>query len=180
MDSTNKMLDSFHSLNTVIKKDLRANVAERAILNYTEKERKDLSDRISHLFQVLASSMKLEFPVSSAVGSMINARDRLLAKVWKFRKICGRNAPTSPTLSRSASNLSFTSDPGRLDLGASIVKEEDLNIPEMEGVELKDEDFALLYAYALVTGQLAEEIRRVEREIVGLFGVVDEGLLELY
>lgn len=44
----------------------------------------------------------------------------------------------------------------------------------------KDEDYALLYAYALVTGQLAEEIMKVEKEIEGLFGDLDEDLFDLY
>lgn len=43
----------------------------------------------------------------------------------------------------------------------------------------KDEDYELLYAYALVTGQLAEEIQNVEREIQYLFGVLDEDLFKL-
>jgi hypothetical protein len=37
----------------------------------------------------------------------------------------------------------------------------------------------MLYAYILVTGQLAEEIGKVEREVEELFGVMDEELLKL-
>jgi hypothetical protein len=37
----------------------------------------------------------------------------------------------------------------------------------------------MLYAYTLVTGQLAEEIRKVEREVEELFGVLDEDMLML-
>lgn len=44
----------------------------------------------------------------------------------------------------------------------------------------KDEDYALLYAFALVTGQLADEIIKVEQEIEGLFGVLDEKLFHMY
>jgi hypothetical protein len=43
----------------------------------------------------------------------------------------------------------------------------------------KDEDYEMLYAYTLVTGQLAEEIRKVEREVEELFGVLDEDMLML-
>lgn len=43
----------------------------------------------------------------------------------------------------------------------------------------KDEDFALIYAYVLVTGQLADELKNVEREIEDLFGVMDEDLIRL-
>ena len=35
---------------------------------------------------VLASSMKLEYPLSDALPSTEHARDRLLAKVFRFRK----------------------------------------------------------------------------------------------
>ena len=46
-------------------------------------------------------------------------------------------------------------------------------------VVAKDEDYEMLYAYTLVTGQLAEEIKKVEKELEDLFGVVDEDLFEL-
>jgi hypothetical protein len=49
----------------------------------------------------------------------------------------------------------------------------DLSKPEREAVA-KDEDYALLYAYALVTAQLAEEVANVEKEFQKLFGTVDE------
>lgn len=51
MDSTNKMLDAFHAMNTVIQKDLKASAGEAAILRFTADERAQLSARISHLFQ---------------------------------------------------------------------------------------------------------------------------------
>ena len=91
--------------------------------------------------------MKLEYPLSDALPSTTNARDRLLAKIFQYRK----NA-------------------------ACIANEE-------EGEERKpvarDEDYEMLYAYTLVTGQLAEEIKRVEKEVEELFGVLDEELLVL-
>lgn len=80
--------------------------------------------------------MKLEFPLNDALPSTSNARDRLLAKIFHFRKT--------------------------------------------EAAErVRDEDYALLYAFALVTGQLGEEIARVGMEVEGLFGVLDEEVLEL-
>ena len=48
-----------------------------------------------------------------------------------------------------------------------------------DGPLAKDEDYEMLYAYTLVTGQLAEEIKTVEKEIEDLFGVMDEELLML-
>ena len=159
MDSTNKMLDAFHAMNVVIQKDLKASVGEAAILKFTTDERAQLSARISHLFQgkltdspqyyfiiltrssVIASSMKLEYPINDALPSTTPSRDRLLAKIFQFRKNQA-NADGEPIA--------------------------------------KDEDYALLYAYALVTGQLAEEIMKVEKEIEGLFGVLDEDLFRMY
>lgn len=42
-----------------------------------------------------------------------------------------------------------------------------------------DEDFELLYVYALVTAQLAKEISNVSAELERLYGVLDEDLLKL-
>jgi hypothetical protein len=86
--------------------------------------------------------MKLEYPLSDALPRTGNARNRLLAKIFQYRK-----------------NVASTEDDGN-------------------PVD-KDGDYALLYAYALVTGQLDEEIKKVEKEIEDLFGVMDENLLEL-
>ena len=92
---------------------------------------------------VLASSLKLEFPLNDAIPDTSNARDRLLAKIFNYRK-----------------NVAST--------------EEDPNKPVV-----KDEDYEMIYAYILVTGQLAEELKRVEKEIEDLFGVMDENLFKL-
>jgi len=134
--STGNMLDAFHAMNVVIMKNLNASKGEVEILKYTTMERAQLCSRISHLFQVLASSMKLEYPLNEALPSTDHARDRLLAKVFRFRK-------------------------EKVDSGAT------------------DEDFALLYAYALVTGQLSTEIDNVGREIEKLFGTLNEEALKL-
>lgn len=87
--------------------------------------------------------MKLEYPLSyDALPSTENARDRLLAKIFQFRK------------------------------NEVITGEEAAPVT-------KDEDYALLYAYALVTRQLSEEIKKLGRELEGLFGAIDEDLLKL-
>lgn len=132
LKSTGSMLDAFHAMNVIIAKD-PASKGEVEILRYTSNERNHLRARISHLFQVLASSMKLEYPLNEALPSTEHARDRLLAKMFEYRKKSGA----------------------------------------------KDEDFALLYAYALVTGQLSMQIAEVSQEIEKLFGVFNEDALKL-
>ena len=132
LKSTGSMLDAFHAMNVIISKD-PASKGEVEILRYTSSERNHLRARISHLFQVLASSMKLEYPLNEALPSTEHARDRLLAKMFEYRKRSGA----------------------------------------------KDEDFALLYAYALVTGQLSMQIGEVSLEIEKLFGVFNEDALKL-
>ena len=170
---TGAMLDAFHAMNVMIMKNQRATKGEAEILRYTVSERAQLSTRISHLFQgnpilsdanfmaeqlaVLASSIKLEYPLNEALPNTDHARDRLLAKIFHFRK------------------------------------------ENQEDIGSGDEDFELLYAYgkpseifksqepswktnvntALVTGQLANEITHVGKEIENLFGVLDEEMLEL-
>ena len=87
--------------------------------------------------------MKLEYPLNDALPSTENARDRLLSKIFQYRK----------------------------DVAASTA----------EGVDpvAKDGDYALIYAYTLVTGQLAHEIKKVEKQIEDLFGILDEDVLRL-
>lgn len=104
LKSTARMLDAFHAMNEVIMKDVNSSAGEADILQYTVNERAQLCARISHLFQgrcssvqvawpvqliwltVLASSMKLEFPLNEALPSTDHARDRLLAKIFRFRR----------------------------------------------------------------------------------------------
>ena len=136
LDRTELMLNAFHTMNVMILKDPEASKGVEEILEFTEQERAQLSSRISHLFQVLASSMKLEYPLD-ALPSISHSRDRLLAKVFQYRK------------------------------EAEVAS------------KAQEEDFSLLYAYALVTGQLAKELHEIGDEIEGLFGVLTEETLKL-
>ncbi|KAF2835168.1 hypothetical protein M501DRAFT_465905 [Patellaria atrata CBS 101060] len=137
LEATERMLDAFHAMKVLIEKDLKASPGEIALLRYTKEERRQLSARISHLFSVMASSMKLEYPLSDAMPNIDHTRDRFLAKTFHFRKS-----------------------------GAG------------DGVAT-DADYELLYAYALVTGQLADEIQCVAQCIEELYGVLDEDNLKL-
>lgn len=159
MESTSKILDAFHAMNVVIQKDYNASEGEAEILRYTANERAELCARISHLFHgmfyshdiyhlltwvVLASSMKLEYPLNDALPSTTHSRDRLLAKIFHYRKLAADRAESND-----------------------------------DSPIAKDEDYEMLYAYTLVTGQLADEIKKVEKEVEALFGVMDEELLKL-
>ncbi|KAK3724442.1 hypothetical protein LTR37_001066 [Vermiconidia calcicola] len=137
VDRTRRMLDAFHAMNVSITKNLQYTPGEAAVLRYTREQRFGLSARISHLFSVLASSYKLEYPLNDALPSIENSRDRLLARISEFRRVGeGRDATT-------------------------------------------EQDYELLYAYVLVTGQLAQEIQAVSVEIEMLFGTLNEENLKL-
>ena len=54
LKSTSVMLDAFHAMNVVIKKDLKPSTGEVEILSFTTEERVQLGSRISHLLQGLS------------------------------------------------------------------------------------------------------------------------------
>jgi hypothetical protein len=137
IERTRRMLDAFHAMNVTITKDLQCTPGEAAVLRYTREQRFALSARISHLFSVLASSYKLEYPLNDALPSIETSRDRLLARISEFRRTGeGRDVTT-------------------------------------------EQDYELLYAYVLVTGQLARDIQAVSNEIETLFGTLNEENLKL-
>ncbi|KAI5776623.1 Fusaric acid resistance protein-like-domain-containing protein [Geopyxis carbonaria] len=80
------ILDAFHGMSIMIAKDPNANRREAQILSYTKKERDDLCARISHLFYVLGSSIRIGFPLPENLPNTTRARDRLLAKIFDYRK----------------------------------------------------------------------------------------------
>ena len=86
IERTRRMLDAFHTMNIVITKNLQCTRGEAAVLRYTREQRFALSARVSHLFSVLASSYKLEYPLNDALPSIENSRDRLLSRISEFRR----------------------------------------------------------------------------------------------
>ncbi|KAL8975334.1 MAG: hypothetical protein Q9197_000459 [Variospora fuerteventurae] len=137
LSGTGGMLDAFHLMNVMIMKESRVSQGEAAILEATTNERAQLSLRISHLFQVMASSIKLEYALTDALPSIDHSRDRLLAKIFGFRK------------------------------------------GDKTAVIASDKDFALLYTYALVTGQLGKAMKDLGSEMDNLFGTLEEDQLKL-
>jgi hypothetical protein len=156
MACTNRILDAFYAMSLVTQRKGRLTEGERALLRFTAAERAMLCDRICHVFQVLASSLMLEYPLTDAIPSVANVRDRLLGKIFLFRKEHQRINKRQE---------------GEDDDGGSKRLSQDRGLLE---VTVEEKDYALLYAYALVTGQVAEQLKLVEREIEGLFGVLDE------
>ncbi|UKZ94684.1 uncharacterized protein TrAFT101_009535 [Trichoderma asperellum] len=168
MRSTNRILDSFYAMSLVTHREGSLSPGERALLEYTAMERAVLCDRICHVFQVLASSMMLEYPLTDAVPSVIGIRDRLLAKIFQFRK------EHSPETMR---NLGFIQEgedengESSRDATAAAARSSDTQI----GLTMAEErDYALIYAYTLVTGQVAQELKIAEKEIESLFGILNE------
>lgn len=205
MDSTRLMLDAFHAMNVVVAQNIVGSPGEIALLKYTEHERKEVSGRICHLFQVLASSLMLEYPiaVNDVMPTLMVPRDRLLSKIFQFRKeeavkaeqarlglgqvTCAPIVPSPLGMEVEAADYTTPTETeeenGRdngdeRDTNGKAPKAENRNGKQKETAvakpAAKDEDYALLYAYALVTGQLGEEIEKVEKEIENLFGVLDD------
>ncbi|KAL2196557.1 Fusaric acid resistance protein-like-domain-containing protein [Corynascus similis CBS 632.67] len=159
MTCTHRLLDAFYAMSLVTQRKGSLSEGERALLLYTADERAMLCDRICHVFQVLASSLMLEYPLTDAIPSVSRSRDRLLGKIFQFRKEHQHDA-------NEAGNG-----------GGIMVSFQPLG--QLGHVNVQERDYALLYAYALVTGQVAEELKVVAKEIEDLFGVLDENTLLL-
>lgn len=86
MTANQSILDACHAMSMMISKDPVANARETEVLNYTLRERSDLSARISHLFYVLASSIRLGFPLPENLPNTTRSRDRFLAKLYSYRE----------------------------------------------------------------------------------------------
>lgn len=164
MQSTGKILDGFHAMRLVTSRRGQLSAGEKALLEYTAPERAQLCDRICHVFQVLASSMMLEYPLTDAIPSVVGNKDRLLGKIYQFRK---DHQPPSPRIGNGEGEEESRGDSNGYNM--QIAK---------NNVVVEEKDYALLYAYTLVTAQVAQELEYVQREIENLFGVLNtEALL---
>ncbi|KAI1465975.1 Fusaric acid resistance protein-like-domain-containing protein [Daldinia caldariorum] len=177
MASTQRALDAFHAMSLVTQKHGRLSDGEKALLYYTAEERDQLCSRICHVFQVLASSIMLEYPLTDVIPSVMVIRDKLLGKIFRFRKehinleaAAEDGGKASPATGENGGDT--TDENGKKD-GLRT------RIPTRDEVMVEEPDYALLYAYALVTGQLAKELEVVEKEIKDLFGRFDEDVLLL-
>ncbi|ETR97672.1 60S ribosomal protein L19 [Trichoderma reesei RUT C-30] len=169
MRCTNRILDSFYAMSLVAHRNRNLSPGERALLEYTATERAVLCDRICHVFQVLASSMMLEYPLTDAVPSVTGIRDRLLAKIFQFRK--EHPVEAMRNLGYAGEGRIENGESSRGDAAAVVGSNGDDHVRE---VVAEEKDYALIYAYTLVTGQVAQELKIAEREIESLFGVLNE------
>jgi len=165
LQSTTKMLDAFHALNVIITKDLKASPGEAAILAYCADERDQLARRISHLLSVLASSLYIEYPLNDALPNIGHTRDRFLSKIFEFRSRQNMKKEKKATIEAADEQQQQQRD------------EEDGEV-EVD-VQVEEEDYEILYAYALVTAQLAQEIEVCAKEVEVLYGVLNEDVLKL-
>ncbi|KAJ5585374.1 Transcriptional coactivator SAGA-type complex Ada1/Tada1 [Penicillium hispanicum] len=83
---TRSTVNAFHAMNLELMKSDIATEGEVSLLQYTTVERQQLSARISHLLTVMASSMRLEYPLGDVLPSIDHARDRLLARIYRYRQ----------------------------------------------------------------------------------------------
>lgn len=186
--STQRLLDAFHAMSLVSEKHGRLRPGERALLYGTSAERIELCARICHVFQVLASSIMLEYPLTDAVPSVVSMRDKLLGKIFRFRKEHNAALPDR-TQDNSTDSVVAAEDNGSTKTnttttdGMQRVASKDRtstmlgtvgSVPNMGDVTLEESDYALLYAYALVTSHVAKELQVVEKEIENLFGRLDD------
>jgi hypothetical protein len=208
MRCTDRILDAFYAMSLVTeRRSNRLTEGEKALLVWTARERSYLCERICHVFQVLASSMMLEYPLANAIPSVIRARDRLLGRIFEFRQghvpddllegpaDDGANKPT-PALGDGEENEESTADgkgksnqrgngkPRANGNGALVIRprtrsSDVVPMGTSSTAVVEEKDYALLYAYTLVTGQVAEELKAVAEEIEGLFGVLDENAMLL-
>ncbi|KAI0433555.1 ribosomal protein L19 [Xylaria sp. FL1042] len=174
MASTQRILDAFHAMSLVTQKHGRLSEGEKALLNHTAEERAQLCARICHVFEVLASSVMLEYPLTDAIPSVMVIRDKLLGKIFRFRK--EHNASMNKTSGEEAAEHG--------DKNTNVITTTAMfgamgQVPNLGDVTLEEHDYALLYAYALVTGQVAKELKVLEKELEGLFGRLDEDAMLL-
>ena len=157
LQSTTKMLDAFHALNVIITKDLKSSIGEAAILAYCADERDQLARRISHLLSVLASSLYIEYPLNDALPDIRHTRDRFLSKIYQFRQSRAKVAKVTDVIEAAYEAV----------------------VPEVPEGSIVEEDYEILYAYALVTAQIAAEIDVCAKEVEKLYGVLSEDVLKL-
>jgi hypothetical protein len=167
MRSTKHILDGFYAMRLITHKHHQLSTGERAILVDTADERRLLCQRICHVFQVLASCIMLEYPLTDAIPTVENNKDRLLGRVYRFRK----EAAAAAAAAAVAATVEGAGD-GDDDATPTAP-------PLPSSTAVTEKDFALLYAYTLVSSQVAEELKKARADIEELFGMLNEDAMLL-
>ncbi|KAH6665901.1 Fusaric acid resistance protein-like-domain-containing protein [Plectosphaerella plurivora] len=184
MGATQNILDGFHAMRLVTSKRGSLSPGERALLRHTAAERAQLCDRICHIFEVLASSFMLEYPLTDAIPSVSGVKDRLLGKIHQFRAQQLYQA-TLPDIPETAGDVGEEEEDEDVSPGTEEAKrngkakEKMHSLPLQDHVAVEERDYALLYAYTLVTSQVAHELEVVQKEVEELFGTLNTDALLL-
>lgn len=83
---TSAIIDAFQNLDLLIKVDPTLSPSEEFVFKYIEIEREEVEQRIFLVFYMLASAMKLGFPIPSKPASIEHAKDRMLYKLSNIRQ----------------------------------------------------------------------------------------------
>ncbi|PFH60400.1 hypothetical protein XA68_11022 [Ophiocordyceps unilateralis] len=85
MRSTRHILDGFYAMRLITQRRSALTAGERSLLAFTAGERARLCQRTCHVFQVLASSIMLEYPLTDAIPTIDGTKDQLLGRMHLFR-----------------------------------------------------------------------------------------------
>ncbi|GME96392.1 unnamed protein product [Ambrosiozyma monospora] len=160
LNSVNKIVDAMENLNSIIEMDNKLTETEVMVLKKLEPEMLELENRVFLIFYMLASAMKLGFPLASKPASTEHAMDRLLIKLSGIRKRGSGNKNGKAVFNQK-------------------YQDQDGSMTQKEQQSLTNEDFVLLYTYNLVTNSITKELDKLLKLVVELYGSVTEDTLEL-
>lgn len=95
---TSSIIDAFQNINLMVEVDPILTLNEKYVIDYIEAERNEVDHRIFLIFYMIASAMKLGFPIPSKPASTEHAKDRLLYKLHEFRTKSSFDSDTSTSL----------------------------------------------------------------------------------
>ncbi|CAK7893821.1 hypothetical protein CAAN1_09S05424 [[Candida] anglica] len=82
---TSNIIDAFQNMNLMIEVDPALSANEEYVLKYISAERAEVEHRIFLVFYMIASAMRLGFPLPSKPASTEHAKDRMLFKLNEIR-----------------------------------------------------------------------------------------------
>ncbi|KAG7884172.1 hypothetical protein KL938_002044 [Ogataea parapolymorpha] len=84
--STSRIIDAFENLNSIIEINKKLTPSEHSVLQSLAGEMSELENRVFLIFYMLASAMKLGFPLANKPASTEHSKERMLAKMSEIRK----------------------------------------------------------------------------------------------